>query len=125
MRILPAVFAATVIAALVSTICSAQFPAEFDDAEAEVYKKVGDVELKMYLFKPAGHKPTDRRPAIVFFFGGGWRGGTPTQFQQQSKYLASRGMVAMAADYRVLSRHQTKQMKRNLIYSGRKVGTRM
>jgi acetyl esterase/lipase len=72
-----------------------------------VYKTVGDVELKMHIFEPAGHKATDKRPAIVFFFGGGWNGGTPSQFYTHCAYLASRGMVAMAAEYRVKSRHGT------------------
>ena len=45
--------------------------------------------------------------AIVFFFGGGWNGGTPTQFTDQSQYLVSRGMVCIVADYRVKSRHKT------------------
>ncbi|MCH5375558.1 MAG: alpha/beta hydrolase fold domain-containing protein, partial [Planctomycetes bacterium] len=44
------------------------------------------------------------RPAIVFFFGGGWRAGSPQQFQNQCRYLAGRGMVAVTADYRVKSR---------------------
>ena len=55
-------------------------------------------------------RPSDKRPAIVFFFGGGWTGGSPGQFEQQCKYLASRGMVAITADYRVASRHNVKAM---------------
>lgn len=43
----------------------------------------------------------------MFFFGGGWSGGTPTQFEQHSRYLAKRGMVAICADYRVKSRQKT------------------
>ncbi len=43
----------------------------------------------------------------MFFFGGGWRGGTPGQFEHQCRYLADQGMVAITADYRVLSRHGT------------------
>ncbi|GIW82946.1 MAG: lipase [Gemmatales bacterium] len=76
------------------------------EPQVEAYKKIGDVELKMYLFKPAGHQASDKRAAVVFFFGGGWRGGTPKQFFNQCRYLASRGMVAMSAEYRVHSRHQ-------------------
>ncbi|MFC1763358.1 glycoside hydrolase family 97 catalytic domain-containing protein [Planctomycetota bacterium] len=76
------------------------------DAEL-VYKTIGDVELKMHVFKPAGHQITDQVPAIVFFFGGGWSGGTPKQFYQQARELADLGMVAMSADYRVRSRHKT------------------
>ena len=53
------------------------------------YKKVGDISLNLWFFYPKGHATTDQRPAIVFFFGGGWNGGTPTQFTDQSQYLVS------------------------------------
>ncbi len=72
-----------------------------------VYKKVGDVELHLHLFEPPDLRSTDKRPAIVFFFGGGWRSGSPAQFYPHCDYLASRGMVAMAAEYRVASRNGT------------------
>ncbi len=71
----------------------------------EVYKSVGGTRLEMFIFNPPNHEPSDRRPAIVFFFGGGWTNGSPGQFAEHCKYFASRGMVAMAADYRVRSRH--------------------
>ena len=77
-------------------------------AKVETYKVASGDELKLYIFNPKGHNPKkDKRSAIVFFFGGGWSGGTPTQFEQHSRYLASRGMVAMVADYRVKSRQKT------------------
>ncbi len=84
------------------------YPPKLPGAKVEVYKTIGDVKLNMYIFEPEGHKPTDGRAAIVFFFGGGWKSGTPAQFHQQCKHLASRGMVAMTADYRVRTRHETK-----------------
>jgi len=68
------------------------------------YKTIGDVKLELQCFYPADHKPTDKRPAIIFYFGGGWTGGTPKQFEQQATYFATRGMVAITADYRVKSR---------------------
>ena len=71
------------------------------------YKEVSGVELKLHVFKPEGHQASDKRPAIVFFFGGGWSGGTPKQFYQQSRFLADHGMVAFAAEYRVRSVHKT------------------
>jgi len=43
----------------------------------------------------------------VFFFGGGWTGGTVNQFLVQAEYLAKRGMVSVRADYRVKNRHGT------------------
>lgn len=71
------------------------------------YKSVGDVTLNLHIFNPADHKPTDKSPAIVFFFGGGWKAGAPRQFYNQSEYLASRGMVAICAEYRIASKHKT------------------
>ncbi len=65
------------------------------------------VELKLHVFNPKDHKATDKRPAIVFFFGGGWVSGSPEQFYSQSDYLASRGMVAICAEYRIKKKHGT------------------
>jgi len=84
------------------------YPPAIEADAVEVYKTVGDVELRIWIFKPEGHKAEDKRPAIVSFFGGGWTGGSPKQFEPQCRYLASRGMVAMTADYRVRSRHDVK-----------------
>ena len=77
-------------------------------SRAEVYKTIDDVNLLIHIFEPKGLKPGQKRPAIVFFFGGGWRQGDPKQFAPHCQYLASRGMVAMTADYRVFNRHGTK-----------------
>ncbi len=84
------------------------YPPTLEGARVEVYKTIGDVRLNVWIFTPKDHKEIDSRPAIVFFFGGGWRGGSPKQFHQHCLYLAERGMVAMAADYRVSSRHGVK-----------------
>ena len=70
-------------------------------------EKLGNVELELDIFTPKDHKLTDKRPAIVFFFGGGWNGGSPSQFYPHCQYFASRGMVAMSAEYRVETRHGT------------------
>lgn len=85
-----------------------RYPPEMPGAEVKVYKKIDNVELKLYIYKPADWKPADRGSAIVFFFGGGWQSGSPAQFRPQCEYFAGRGMVAMAADYRVGSRHNVK-----------------
>ncbi|MCH7919661.1 MAG: PQQ-binding-like beta-propeller repeat protein [Planctomycetes bacterium] len=79
----------------------------FEPDRTITYKRVGETELTLDVFLPPGHKSSDRRPAIVFFFGGGWNGGSPSQFYPHCQYLASRGMVAMSAEYRVKSRHET------------------
>ena len=80
---------------------------KLEGAKVHQYKQVGDTKLFLHTFNPKGHKASDRRPAIVFFFGGGWNGGTPKQFDPHCRYLASRGMVAITAEYRVKSRNKT------------------
>ena len=75
--------------------------------EVVTYRKTEQAELKLEIFRPAGWKYDDERPAIVFFFGGGWVGGSTTQFHPQAARLAALGMVAYCADYRVRSRHKT------------------
>jgi acetyl esterase/lipase len=84
------------------------YPPDMPGAKTETYKTAGDTQLRLYVFQPDGWKRSDRRPAIVCFFGGGWTTGTPRQFMPQCKYLATRGMVAIAADYRVASRNHVK-----------------
>lgn len=86
---------------------STDYPPQLSGADAEIYKRVGDVQLRMYIFRPAKHEDNESRPAIVFFFGNDWQGGSPSQFKQQCRYLARRGMMALTADYRDLTRHGT------------------
>ncbi len=80
---------------------------KLEGAKVHQYKQVGEAKLFLHAFNPKGHKASNRRPAIVFFFGGGWNGGTPKQFDPHCRYLASRGMVAITAEYRVKSRNKT------------------
>ena len=77
------------------------------------FKQVKDVKLHLHLFKPENWNPTDTRAGIVFFFGGGWVGGTPEQFAPQCQHLANRGMVAITAEYRVKSRNNVHAARRH------------
>ncbi len=70
--------------------------------ETLIYKRVEGRGLKLFVDKPPGWQATARRPAIVFYFGGGWVHGTPEQFLRQSQYLASRGMVGVRVEYRTI-----------------------
>ena len=95
------------LAVLLALLCALAHPATAAEAPAKAdevrsYKKVGDRELKLHIAKPADWKATDQRPALVFFFGGGWVGGTPEQFRGQSEYLATRGLVGIRVEYRVI-----------------------
>ena len=84
------------------------YPPSLPGAAEHAYKTVDGVVLRLWVFQPNGHKPSDVRPAAVFFFGGGWRTGSPAQFERQAKALRERGMVGIVADYRVSTRHGTR-----------------
>ena len=83
------------------------YPPMLPDASEHTYKTVGDAVLGLWVFEPDGHKASDRRAAALFFFGGGWRSGSPAQFERQANALRERGMVGIVADYRVSTRHGT------------------
>jgi acetyl esterase len=88
---------------LLSPIAFAEEPV-LPPTKSFMYKTIKQGELEMIVHYPADWKAGDKRPAIVFFFGGGWSSGTVKQFESHANYLASRGMVAARADYRVKSR---------------------
>ncbi len=72
-----------------------------------VYKVINNDTLELILLYPDEFQPTEIYPTIIFFFGGGWNGGSVEQFRPHAEYLSSRGMLAVLADYRVKSRHGT------------------
>jgi len=87
------------VAFLSSNVFSARWDAGAKPSRSIVYKKVGGMALKLHVFDPPT-KAAKPMPAIVFFFGGGWSGGSPSQFYHQSKYLAGQGVLAISAEYR-------------------------
>jgi acetyl esterase len=93
----------TLWAATPATSKATRHPPTIAGTNVETYRKVGATELKLWIFNPAT-KADKPLPCVVFFFGGGWTSGTPAQFEPQSRHLASRGMIAIVADYRVKSR---------------------
>lgn len=73
--------------------------------QTAAYKTTDRGDLNLYFFLPEGHTPDAATPAVLFFFGGGWNGGTPLQFQHQARHLADRGIVGITADYRTKKSH--------------------
>ena len=86
---------------LISCSLQAQIP------DSIMFKEVDSTSLYLYIDYPPDFDDSNTYPAIVFFFGGGWTGGTPEQFSQHAKYFSKRGMVCFRADYRVKSRQGT------------------
>ena len=66
------------------------------------YTTVGDVTLRAHVFEPGTGEPP--HPAILFYFGGGWVGGSPQQFYPFAQPLAELGFVAISMEYRVRGR---------------------
>jgi acetyl esterase/lipase len=74
----------------------------------EEFKKIDGFELNIHIFNPFNTNDKNPRTAIIFFFGGGFIGGTPLQFYPHCIHLATnRGIFAISAEYRVNSVHKT------------------
>lgn len=72
----------------------------------ETFKEVeGGTPLELHIAYPPNHKASDQSPAIVFFFGGGWKQGKPGQFYPFIQDLAKEGIVSISAQYRTKSSH--------------------
>ena len=57
------------------------------------YKIINNDTLNLIFRYPPGFKKSKKYPTFIFFFGGGWNGGTVEQFEPQAEYFASRGII--------------------------------
>jgi len=89
------------------TTNAAVTPSTLQGAETPVYREGKPDPMRLLVFKPKGCQAGDRRPALVFFFGGGWTKGTPDRAATWAKFAASLGMVGIAPDYRTHERFGT------------------
>ncbi len=69
------------------------------------YRKLSETDsLSLHVFRQKADIP---RPAILYFFAGGWKHGSPLQFYRECDYYSKKGMVAITADYRTTKSHGT------------------
>ena len=87
------------------------YPPEIDSDTIFTYKTIDKTKLNLWVFNPSKRYNSSEKAAIIFFFGGGFRMGSPKQFEEHSKYLSARGMVSILVDYRVSSRNKTKPIQ--------------
>ena len=80
---------------------------KFPPDQEIVYKTIDDANLKFYVYEPEGHLKTDKKPAIILFFGGGWVGGRASKLSAQCDFFTKHGFVAITAEYRIKGRHKT------------------
>ena len=66
-------------------------------AETRVYKTAGDRELPLVVYADDSAGP---RPCVIFYFGGGWVGGSAGQFEPHARHLAGLGVVGITPTYR-------------------------
>jgi acetyl esterase/lipase len=69
--------------------------------DARIYKRIGDVTLKAYIFMPGGPVNATPRTAIVLLHGGGWSTGSPEWMYDDARRYAGLGLVAVAGEYRL------------------------
>ena len=67
----------------------------------KVYKTVGNQELKVDIFYAAQSFERENNTAIVFFHGGGWAYGTPSEFFTTCERYAKMGIVTFSVEYRL------------------------
>jgi len=75
--------------------------------EIVLYKHIDTTKLYLEVYYPNNIDTTKTYPAMVFYFGGGWNGGSKSQFTHQASYLSKRGLVCFLVDYRVKNKHNT------------------
>jgi acetyl esterase/lipase len=67
----------------------------------EVYKTVDSFKLKIDIFYTKQSFERENNTAIVFFHGGGWAYGTPSEFFTTCERYAKMGIVTFSVDYRL------------------------
>jgi len=77
------------------------------DAETYIYAERPEGPVAAHLFAPKKRVAGRPAPLVVFFHGGMWDTPMPTQFVPHCLHFASRGVVAVAAETRLWSKHRT------------------
>jgi acetyl esterase/lipase len=67
----------------------------------EVYKIVDSLNLKIDVFYTSQSIEKENKTAIVFFHGGGWAYGTPSEFFTTCERYARMGIVTFSVEYRL------------------------
>ncbi len=66
-----------------------------------LYRSVDGSALYLDIYQPDSRPPAGGRPALIAIHGGGWRGGSKTDYGRSLVPLVRRGYVVIAVDYRL------------------------
>ena len=70
-----------------------------------IYKQSAGKPRELEIYFPPDHAPARTKvPGVILFHGGGWGSGDLSVLRDQCRYLASRGLVAITANYRMLTK---------------------
>ena len=69
--------------------------------EQKIYKTINGKDLTADMFYTAEFKQIIQKPAIVFFHGGGWAYGKPSEFFTTCTRYAKKGFITFSIDYRL------------------------
>lgn len=72
-----------------------------------LYKQIDTTRLFVEIHTPENIKAKNKYPALVFFFGGGWKGGDRYHFLNHARYFSQRGLICFLVDYRTERKHGT------------------
>lgn len=72
-----------------------------------IYKHTKGQPQALEVFFPEGHDPSNAKvPCLLLFHGGGWGNGDKKTFHYDCEYFASRGIVAITANYFMYTKEQ-------------------
>jgi acetyl esterase len=94
-------FAVLVLGA--SAAFAAPNKADITQPITQFYAKRSGVALRAVVYRPEGWKPRELRPAILIFNALGWTSGQPEWGETYAKHYASKGMVAICPQFRVVN----------------------
>ena len=98
-------------------VCAFLFILSFISVSAENktfnYTGMDGNKHNFMVYSPEKHKSSDKVPCVIFFHGGGWTGGSLNQFKKMCEYFASRGMVAITADYSMHRKETLNALKKD------------
>lgn len=72
--------------------------------EKVAYKQIDTTKLIMEVHTPPNMEAVKKYPAMIFFFGGGWKTGTIKHFEHHARYFSKRGIICFLVGYRVETR---------------------
>jgi acetyl esterase/lipase len=86
---------------------AAMYEDRYPPTTQETFLTFGERKLDTLVYRPVNWHAGSSAPAMVLFFGGGWRKGSPWSFAPFAAHFRDEGFVVFLPDYRVRGRDGT------------------